>query len=85
MQLYEASISHGWGGTLLISSSEPRSGLFPPGIIYSSNIHKTKVIHHLPPGHATDSIFLSKQTTKLCIFESLWVVGLPLLPQNLPS
>lgn len=48
-------------------SSEPRSGLFPRGIIYSSNIHKTKVIHHLPPGRATESISLSKQTTKLYI------------------
>lgn len=56
--------------TAYLSSSEPRSGLFPRGIIYSSNIHKTKVIHHLPPGHATESIFLSKQTTKLCI---LWI------------
>lgn len=57
-------------------SSEPRSDLFPRGIIHYSNIHKTKVILHSPPGPATKSTSLSKQITKLCILGITLVNGL---------
>lgn len=67
MQLYAATVSH-MGGALLISAAqEPRSGHFPRGIMYYSNIHKTKVILHPPPGPATNPTVLSKQIIKLYI------------------
>lgn len=65
----------GWGSSYLFSS-EPRSGLFPQGIIYYSNIHKTKVILHPPPGPATKSTFLSKRIIKLYILGMTQVSGI---------
>lgn len=45
-------------------SSEPRSGLLPWGIVYYSNMHKTKVILNHSPGPAIKSSFLSNQIIK---------------------
>lgn len=65
----------GWGSAYLFSS-EPWWDLFPRGIIHYSNIHKTKVILHPPPGPATKSTSLSKQITKLHILGITLVSGL---------